>query len=81
MDPHEVRKLTDAVRKYQANATIEYTIDEEEDFWNKYRALLKRIHNTTDSKGRLLYYPWRAVTYKVSLIVQTEIDNEKKTMG
>eukprot|EP00977_Amphora_coffeiformis_P021406 scaffold9279_cov159-Amphora_coffeaeformis.AAC.6 len=64
LDPHEVRKLTNAVRKYQADATVEYAMDEEEDFWNKYRPLLKRIHNTTDFKGRYLYYPWRAVTYK-----------------
>ena len=73
MDPHEVRKLTDAVKKYQPNATVEYTMDQEQDFWDKYGALLKRIHNTKDPKGRYLYYPWRAVTYKVRRIKEKKI--------
>ena len=76
LDPHEVRLLTQAVHRHdhvhagsngkQRDPVVEYTMDEEEYFWNRYNSLLKRIHNKTDEKGKPIYFPWKARTYKVS---------------
>lgn len=74
LDPHEVRLLTNAVHKYSRppagrEATVLYTMDEEEHFWKKYDSFLFRIHNTTDKRGRYLYYPWKARTYKYPMTI------------
>ena len=84
LDPHQVRLLTQAVHQQDNNITthvgkqqrdlvVEYTVDEEAYFWKRYNALLKRIHNKTDAKGKYIYYPWKAVTYKVSHFTELEM--------
>ena len=69
LDPHEVRLLSNAVDIYTVKGkermVVEYQVDEEAYFWQRYKALLNRIHNTTDSNGKYVYYPWKARTYKV----------------
>jgi hypothetical protein len=74
LNPHEIRLLSQAVH-CNANTnnrttrnTVQYKVDEEADFWNKYAALLQRIHTTKDPQGKYVYYPWKARTYKVSTI-------------
>lgn len=73
LDPHEVRSLTDAVKRYSMHgkepAMVDYMVDQEEYFWTRYKALLKRIHNATDSRGKYIYFPWKAVTYKYPMTV------------
>jgi hypothetical protein len=72
LDPHEVRLLTRAVHKYRPpgrEATVLYSMDEEEHFWKKYDSFLFKIHNTTDKGGRYLYYPWKARTYKYPMTI------------
>lgn len=77
LDPHEVRHLTHAVKRYdedgKGQVAVEYTFDEEEYFWTRYKPLLNRIHNTTDKNGKYLYFPWKAVTYKYPITVDNII--------
>jgi len=43
---------------------VGFRVDSEESFWKQYNDLLDRIHNTRDSRGRYLYFPWKAKTYQ-----------------
>lgn len=42
---------------------VGFRVDSEESFWKQYSDLMDRIHNTRDSSGRYLYFPWKAKTY------------------
>jgi hypothetical protein len=57
----------------QRRPNVMFLAEQEEDFWKKYEALIKKTHVTKDSKGRYLYYPWKAGTYKYPVTVDNII--------
>jgi len=42
---------------------VEFAVDTEEEFWKQYSDLIDTIR-TAKSKGKYLYFPWKARTYK-----------------
>ena len=50
--------------KHQRTPVVRFAVDQEADFWKKYRPLLDKINNTLDPQGKPLYFPWKARTYQ-----------------
>jgi hypothetical protein len=44
----------------QRRPHVAFLVEQEEDFWKTYEALINKTHVTRDDKGRYLYYPWKA---------------------
>jgi hypothetical protein len=57
----------------QRRPEVVFLAEQEEDFWKKYEALINKTHDTRDSKGRFLYFPWKARTYKYPVTVDNII--------
>ena len=69
IDPTEILRLKDAVlqeaqrRGETPLPKVEFMLDTEDDFWEKYATLIEKIRNTKID-GKYLYFPWKARTYK-----------------
>ena len=65
----EIYLLQEKVEEVARNAsmsvlpTVKFTSDTEENFWNIYRDLMKKLRETKDEKGKLLYFPHKAGSY------------------
>lgn len=78
LNPEEIFKLRPAVLSatpplQMVKPQVSFTVTKEENFWKQYASLLEKIHNTKDDKGKYLYYPWRARTYKYPMTVDNII--------
>jgi hypothetical protein len=69
INPTEVLLLRQSVLRVAASRQesrtpmVEFVFDTEENFWSKYTSLVEKIRNTK-VRGRYLYFPWKAHTYK-----------------
>jgi len=62
LEVEEIHLLEEEVRKRGSTIRFAFTLDSE--FWTKYRPMLDKIDTVNDKKGRPLYFPWKAKTYK-----------------
>jgi len=61
LNVEDIYLLRDEVEK--RGSRIEYVHTTDAVFMEKYRALLDKINNTNDPKGKPLYFPWKSKTY------------------
>ena len=69
--PDQIYLLEREVKKQQTQQNahtkpvVQFVVEQEEEFWKKYTALLDKINHTKDEKtNKLLYFPFKAQTYK-----------------
>jgi hypothetical protein len=57
----------------QRRPTVAFLVEQEEDFWRNYEALIYKTRVTTDSEGMPLYYPWKEMSYSYPVTVDNII--------
>jgi hypothetical protein len=73
LNPSEILLLEQHVQREappgQRRPQVAFLAEQEEDFWKNYDSLIQKTRNTRDSKGRFLYFPWKAArTYKSATV-------------
>jgi hypothetical protein len=68
LNPSEILLLEQHVQREappgQRRPKVVFLAEQEEDFWKNYASLIQKTHDTRDSQGRFLYFPWKEKTYK-----------------
>jgi hypothetical protein len=57
----------------QRRPTVAFLVEQEEDFWRNYEALIYKTRVTTDSEGMPLYFLWNDYTYMYPVTVDNII--------